>query len=310
MFFCLLVCFLLFVLLFLHPRQQELEALILSAEAIDIDLAEDISMLRTATAVYCICRTGHNPNDPNSGFMIGCDGCANWFHGRCMGLAEEPPEGHWSCPLCEAQNLVATRCIIAHHASQSIVDLAAEARAMVAAGTAVPAAIPAAAAPAAAAPAAAAPGVVAALGGGVVGPDAVALAVAPDVGAAPAAVAPAPVPGVVHPPFFQGEVAQLPVTEVLAVYAWVMKVNPVLVAASSPEAWGHTMWAKGGPGWRSGGTDGADTFVTALAPGAKGWADIALADVSATLAPSHTVRCLLCTVTLHANHAHSLTRSP
>lgn len=264
--------------------------MILSAETIDIDLEEDISMLRAATAVYCICRTGHNPNDPNSGFMISCDGCAKWFHGRCMGLAEEPREGHWSCPQCAALNLVAQRCIIAHHATQSIVDLAAEAQAVVAAGAAAPpAALSAAAAPGIVVPdIAVAAGVpVAAPLPGAPPPVGVAAAVAPD-----AVVAPAAVPAVAAAAAAPGA-AQQSAAVVLAVYAWVMKVNPILVAASSPDAWGHGIWAKGGAGWRKGSTDGADTFVTALAPGTKGWAAIAMVDVEATLAPSNAARALL-----------------
>ena len=34
--------------------------------------------------VYCICRR------PDTGkWMIGCDGCDDWFHGQCVNVAEE-----------------------------------------------------------------------------------------------------------------------------------------------------------------------------------------------------------------------------
>ncbi|KAI8360417.1 hypothetical protein B0O80DRAFT_363213, partial [Mortierella sp. GBAus27b] len=38
--------------------------------------------------LYCICRTPHDP----SRFMIACDGCDDWFHGDCVGVAEEDSE--------------------------------------------------------------------------------------------------------------------------------------------------------------------------------------------------------------------------
>lgn len=39
---------------------------------------------------YCICQKSENEldeDDDNDDFMIECDGCNGWFHGRCVSLA-------------------------------------------------------------------------------------------------------------------------------------------------------------------------------------------------------------------------------
>ncbi|XP_068454727.1 CXXC-type zinc finger protein 1a [Clinocottus analis] len=47
--------------------------------------------------VYCVCRKP----DINC-FMIGCDSCAEWFHGHCVGVSEKAakPIRVWFCPSC------------------------------------------------------------------------------------------------------------------------------------------------------------------------------------------------------------------
>ncbi len=40
---------------------------------------------------YCICQKREdelNDQDDNNDFMIECDGCNGWFHGRCVSLAD------------------------------------------------------------------------------------------------------------------------------------------------------------------------------------------------------------------------------
>ena len=46
---------------------------------------------------YCLCR-GYNDGQ----FMIGCDGCSEWYHGRCIGLTEELGKtvSSLECPVC------------------------------------------------------------------------------------------------------------------------------------------------------------------------------------------------------------------
>lgn len=44
---------------------------------------DEVDKLKQATCGYCICRL------PYEGFMIGCDGCEEWYHGPCVGVTEE-----------------------------------------------------------------------------------------------------------------------------------------------------------------------------------------------------------------------------
>lgn len=42
--------------------------------------------------------------DPDDGsFMIGCDGCDEWFHGTCVGIIDDPGEVDWFCSSCHAK---------------------------------------------------------------------------------------------------------------------------------------------------------------------------------------------------------------
>ncbi|KAH0607115.1 uncharacterized protein H6S33_003103 [Morchella sextelata] len=48
--------------------------------------------------LYCVCRK------PDSGkWMIGCDGCEDWFHGECINVAEKDGDliDKYFCPRCE-----------------------------------------------------------------------------------------------------------------------------------------------------------------------------------------------------------------
>jgi len=41
--------------------------------------------------------------DPDDGsFMIGCDGCDEWYHGRCVGILDDPGND-WFCSSCLAK---------------------------------------------------------------------------------------------------------------------------------------------------------------------------------------------------------------
>ena len=46
--------------------------------------------------VYCICRK------PEGGFMICCEVCGEWYHGRCIGIEREMGERlpHFTCHTC------------------------------------------------------------------------------------------------------------------------------------------------------------------------------------------------------------------
>nr|XP_061802856.1 CXXC-type zinc finger protein 1-like [Nerophis lumbriciformis] len=57
----------------------------------------DAPMEKPRGPVYCVCRRP----DINC-FMIGCDGCAEWFHGNCVGVSEKAAKAIrvWFCPSC------------------------------------------------------------------------------------------------------------------------------------------------------------------------------------------------------------------
>ncbi len=42
-----------------------------------------LSELKQVMCGYCVCR------QPYEGFMIGCDGCEEWYHGPCVGITQE-----------------------------------------------------------------------------------------------------------------------------------------------------------------------------------------------------------------------------
>ncbi|XP_077470868.1 CXXC-type zinc finger protein 1a isoform X2 [Stigmatopora argus] len=71
-------------------------------EASHLPLGKDVdrgggTMEKPRGPVYCICRRP----DINC-FMIGCDGCAEWFHGNCVGVSEKAAKAIrvWFCPSC------------------------------------------------------------------------------------------------------------------------------------------------------------------------------------------------------------------
>ncbi|VDI20678.1 COMPASS component SPP1 [Mytilus galloprovincialis] len=55
-------------------------------------------LLSSQEEMYCICR-GPDIGD----FMIGCDGCTEWFHGRCVGISPQDGEelGEYLCKTCK-----------------------------------------------------------------------------------------------------------------------------------------------------------------------------------------------------------------
>lgn len=48
-----------------------------------VTATDEVDRLQQAMCGYCICRL------PYEGFMIGCDGCEEWYHGICVGVSEE-----------------------------------------------------------------------------------------------------------------------------------------------------------------------------------------------------------------------------
>ncbi|CDH51138.1 predicted protein [Lichtheimia corymbifera JMRC:FSU:9682] len=50
----------------------------------------------TQSPEYCICRKGYDGKE----FMIACDGCQEWFHGRCVGVKPKSVTGKYFCEAC------------------------------------------------------------------------------------------------------------------------------------------------------------------------------------------------------------------
>ncbi|KAI8587941.1 hypothetical protein BDZ88DRAFT_397925 [Geranomyces variabilis] len=51
--------------------------------------------------INCVC---HNPHFDDGLFMIACDRCGVWFHGRCVGVPSEhdqAPGRDWYCEACK-----------------------------------------------------------------------------------------------------------------------------------------------------------------------------------------------------------------
>lgn len=49
--------------------------------------------------LYCVCKTKYDP----SKFYIGCERCADWFHGRCVGILQSEADriDEYVCPRCD-----------------------------------------------------------------------------------------------------------------------------------------------------------------------------------------------------------------
>lgn len=63
----------------------------------DAEESEKATKEVNAEPVYCVCKS---TND--QGFMIECDACKDWFHGRCVNMSEKKSRSlkTWLCPSC------------------------------------------------------------------------------------------------------------------------------------------------------------------------------------------------------------------
>ncbi|KAJ1976725.1 hypothetical protein H4R34_003868 [Dimargaris verticillata] len=53
--------------------------------------------LNATDIIHCVCAT---PFWDDSSFMISCDNCQQWFHGRCVGVVPGQDPETWLCPRC------------------------------------------------------------------------------------------------------------------------------------------------------------------------------------------------------------------
>jgi hypothetical protein len=51
-------------------------------DSLMLTMPNEFCKLTAALRGYCICR------QPYDGFMVGCDGCGDWYHGPCVGVTE------------------------------------------------------------------------------------------------------------------------------------------------------------------------------------------------------------------------------
>ena len=53
----------------------------------------------SSVPIYCVCK-----GVDDGSFMISCDWCEEWFHGRCVGVTEEEGEeiDLYKCPKCRS----------------------------------------------------------------------------------------------------------------------------------------------------------------------------------------------------------------
>ena len=63
-------------------NSNNVSKLINEYDSLQISMPEEFSRLNQVMKGYCLCR------QPYDGFMIGCDGCSEWYHGPCIGVLE------------------------------------------------------------------------------------------------------------------------------------------------------------------------------------------------------------------------------
>merc|ERR1712154_527973 len=57
--------------------------------------------------LWCICQQPHNNR-----FMICCDSCLDWYHGKCVGITKkmgkemEDAGNEWGCPTCKKKEKI------------------------------------------------------------------------------------------------------------------------------------------------------------------------------------------------------------
>ena len=66
--------------------------------------SEDADSEDDPNKLWCICQQPHNNR-----FMICCDSCLDWYHGKCVGITKkmgkemEEAGNEWACPKCKSK---------------------------------------------------------------------------------------------------------------------------------------------------------------------------------------------------------------
>ena len=96
---------------------QVLEKLEEQASEIEVDFTNSELMKRLAEALktYCIC--GGKDDDT---FMIQCDDCEDWFHGRCVNVEVRPSRGPPEHNICREPCVLCCVCLSGHRSSKEL----------------------------------------------------------------------------------------------------------------------------------------------------------------------------------------------
>merc|ERR1719228_2704909 len=84
-----------------HLASQELSSPPVSGSGSDSDDAGSWASEDDPDRLWCVCQQPHNNR-----FMICCDSCSDWYHGKCVGITKkmgkemEEVGNEWTCPKC------------------------------------------------------------------------------------------------------------------------------------------------------------------------------------------------------------------
>jgi hypothetical protein len=76
-----------------------IQALLDEHDELLVEMPEEVAKLKQVAKNYCLCRR------PYEGFMVGCDECAEWYHGSCIGVSESKAD--------KCEKYVCVRCCVA-----------------------------------------------------------------------------------------------------------------------------------------------------------------------------------------------------
>ena len=71
--------------------------------------------------LWCICQQPHNNR-----FMICCDSCVDWYHGKCVGITKkmgqemEDAGNEWRCPKCKRKEKADASTEVKHDLEQKL----------------------------------------------------------------------------------------------------------------------------------------------------------------------------------------------
>ncbi|TKR59345.1 hypothetical protein L596_029031 [Steinernema carpocapsae] len=79
-------------------RLQVFAAVFASFSRRFLKVPHDLQMSSESGTLYCFCQ---QPDDGS--LMVECEGCAKWFHGRCVNFSSEDSGSTFTCDVCAIQ---------------------------------------------------------------------------------------------------------------------------------------------------------------------------------------------------------------